>query len=72
MEEDFKYNAILLDTSIFDAYGLRLEKGLLSKLSQFRKSPVEILLPDVIRGEVKAHLAKKNQRDEKFSGKSNK
>lgn len=59
MEEDFKYNAILLDTSIFDAYGLRLEKGLLSKLSQFRKSPVEILLPDVIRGEVKAHLAKK-------------
>ncbi|WP_433861086.1 PIN domain-containing protein [Pseudomonas thivervalensis] len=59
MEEDFKYDAILLDTSIFDANGLRLEKGLLSKLSQFKKSPVQILLPDVIRGEVKAHLAKK-------------
>jgi hypothetical protein len=59
MDENFEYDAILIDTSIFDANGLRLEKGLLSKLSQFKRSPVEIVFPDVIRGEVKAHLAKK-------------
>lgn len=59
MDENFEYDAILIDTSIFDANGLRLEKGLLRKLSQFKKSPVDIIFPDVIRGEVKAHLAKK-------------
>jgi hypothetical protein len=59
MVEKFEYDVLLLDTSTFDANGLRLEKGLLSKLSQFKKSPVQILFPDVIRGEVKAHLSKK-------------
>lgn len=53
------YSAILLDTSIFDANGLRLEKGLLSKLKQFAKSPVDFLMPDVIYGEVRAHLEQK-------------
>lgn len=59
MEEVFEYDVLLLDTSIFDANGLRLEKGLLSKLSQFKSSPIEILFPDVICGEIKAHLSRK-------------
>jgi len=54
-----KYDAIIIDTSIFDSNGLRLEKGLLGRLSQFRKSPIELLFPDVIKNEVKSHLEKK-------------
>lgn len=56
---DREYDALLIDTSIYDAYGLRLEKGLLGKLHQFEKSPIELLMPDVIRNEVLSHLEKK-------------
>nr|WP_320127118.1 PIN domain-containing protein [uncultured Shewanella sp.] len=54
--ENEEYGAILVDTSIFDAHGLKLEKGLLGKLSQFKDSEIDYLLPDVIKGEVKSHL----------------
>jgi hypothetical protein len=59
MNEELEYDAILIDTSIFDGSGLRLEKGLLAKLAQFKRSPVDLLMPDVICNEVKAHLEKK-------------
>ena len=48
MSEEQEYEALLIDTSIFDGNGLRLEKGLLGKLNQFKRSPVVFLLPDVI------------------------
>ncbi|MDN3559254.1 PIN domain-containing protein [Vreelandella neptunia] len=51
-----EYSAILVDTSIFVGNGLRLEKGLLGKLTQFKKSPIDYLFPDVIKNEVKVHL----------------
>lgn len=53
-----EYEAILLDTSIFDAYGLRLESGLLARLRQFASGPIAFVLPDVIRHEVASHIAK--------------
>ncbi|OYQ40915.1 hypothetical protein CHU94_07250 [Rhodoferax sp. TH121] len=59
MSEEMKYGALLIDTSIFDGNGLRLEKGLLGKLTQFKRSPVAFLMPDVICGEVKTHLEQK-------------
>lgn len=58
-EVDNEYGAILVDTSIFDGHALKLEKGLLGKLAQFKKSPIEYLLPDVIKNEVKSHLESK-------------
>jgi hypothetical protein len=58
-DENEEYGAILVDTSIFDAHGLKLEKGLLGKLRQFKDSEIDYLLPDVIKGEVKSHLEKK-------------
>lgn len=58
-EVDKEYDAILVDTSIFDGHALKLEKGLLGKLAQFKKSPIEYLLPDVIKNEVKSHLENK-------------
>ena len=59
MSEELEYEALLIDTSIFDGNGLRLEKGLLGKLNQFKRSPVVFLLPDVIFGEIKTHLEQK-------------
>ncbi|WP_429151812.1 PIN domain-containing protein [Aeromonas hydrophila] len=54
--DEIKYGAILVDTSIFDGNGLKLEKGLLGKLAQFKKSPIEYILPDVVKNEVQRHL----------------
>jgi len=54
-----KYTAILIDTSIYDGNGLRLEKGLLGKLTQFKDARTKFLIPDVIIGELKNHLEQK-------------
>ena len=54
-----KYDALLIDTSIYDSHGLRLEKGLLGKLTKFHKSPIPLLMPDVVKNEVQSHLEKK-------------
>jgi hypothetical protein len=59
MSEEQEYEALLIDTSIFVGNGLRLEKGLLGKLNQFKRSPVVFLLPDVTFGEIKTHLEQK-------------
>ena len=58
-DPDKDYNVVLIDTSIFDGNGLRLEAGLLGKLRQFKKTSIDILLPDVIKNEVQSHLEKK-------------
>ncbi|WP_421227826.1 PIN domain-containing protein [Aeromonas enteropelogenes] len=58
-DNEIKYGAILVDTSIFDGNGLKLEKGLLGKLSQFKKSPIEYIFPDVVKNEVQRHLESK-------------
>lgn len=57
--EDKSYGAILVDTCIFASNSLRLEKGLLGKLKQFKDSGIHYLLPDVIKSEVKSHLENK-------------
>jgi hypothetical protein len=57
--EDKEYDAILVDTSIFDGNGLRLESGLLAKLKQFASSPIDFVVPDVIKNEILSHLDKK-------------
>jgi len=56
---ELEYDAIIVDTSIFDGNGLRLESGLLGKLKQFADSPIDFLVPDVIRNEIQSHLDKK-------------
>ncbi|CAM3644051.1 hypothetical protein GCM10016272_25700 [Psychrobacter glaciei] len=58
-DEDKEYDAILVDTSIFDRNGLKLEKGWLGKLTQFKDSNIYYILPDVIKGEIASHLEKK-------------
>ncbi|EKD4046441.1 DUF4935 domain-containing protein [Vibrio parahaemolyticus] len=50
---------LLLDTSIFDAHGLKLESGLLGRLKQFKDEPTYIVIPDVVKNEVLQHLNQK-------------
>jgi hypothetical protein len=57
--EDKEYDAILVDTSTFVGNALRLETGLLSKLKQFAESPIDFVVPDVIKNEILSHLDKK-------------
>ena len=54
-----KYDAILVDTSIFKQYKFKLETGLLSQLIQFKNSPVRLILPQVIYGEMDKYLREK-------------
>ncbi len=56
-----KFNAIIIDTSIFENHGLKFESGILSKLNQFKRSPIDLILPDVIKSEIESHLSKKIQ-----------
>ena len=53
------YGAITIDTSIFDANGLKLETGLFKTLSQFKHSPTNILLSEIVIRELTNHLYKK-------------
>lgn len=57
--ESFGFGAILVDTSIYERNGLKFDKGLLRALYQFKRSPINLLLPDVIFNEITNHLEKK-------------
>jgi len=51
-----KYDAILIDTSIYRNYKYKFELGVLKTLSQFKDSDIEFLMTDVIKREVLSHL----------------
>lgn len=54
-----KYDCILIDTSVYENHGLKFDNGILSNLSQFKKSPIDLLIPDVIKSEIHSHLKNK-------------
>ena len=56
---DLDYGAITIDTSVFDNNGIALERGLLNQLDQFKGSPVQVLISEIIDNEVTAHLKDK-------------
>ena len=51
-----EYSAITIDTSIFHKYGYRFYWGLLKSLRQFSKGPIQLVLSDIVLGEIKSHL----------------
>lgn len=51
-----KYDAISIDTSIFDQYSLNLEGGLFAQLSQFRGGTHKLILADIVVAEVRQHM----------------
>jgi predicted nucleic acid-binding protein len=56
-----QFGAITLDTSIFDAQGLKLESGLLKQLEQFRDSSTKLIISEIVKEEVLSHLTKKTK-----------
>jgi PIN domain len=56
-----QFGAITLDTSIFDAQGLKLESGLIKQLEQFRDSSTKLIISEVVKEEVLSHLTEKTK-----------
>lgn len=56
---DLDYDAITIDTSVFDNNGIALEKGFLKQLDQFKSSPVQVIISDIVDNEVLLHLTDK-------------
>lgn len=54
-----EYSAILVDTSIYDKFGLKLDQGYFASLKQFKNTPIVYLVPDVIASEVTSHIEEK-------------
>jgi hypothetical protein len=65
-----EFGAITLDTSIFDAQGLRLESGLLKQLEQFQDSSTSFILSEVVKEETLSHLIEKVKNAQKEIEKS--
>ncbi|RYF30217.1 MAG: hypothetical protein EOO23_05625 [Comamonadaceae bacterium] len=57
-------NVLSLDTSVFDGERNRFEHGLLVRLRQFRATDVRVVLAEVVRREVQAHVAKAAAEDQ--------
>ncbi|AFY41801.1 PIN domain-containing protein [Nostoc sp. PCC 7107] len=56
-----KIGAITLDTSVFDAQGLRLESGLIKQLEQFRDSSTKVIISEIVKEEVLSHITEKTK-----------
>ena len=56
-----QFGAITLDTSIFEAQGLKLESGLLKQLEQFRDSSTKLIISEIVKEEVLSHLTAKTK-----------
>lgn len=58
-----KYNAIVIDTSIYSKYSYKLESGYFPRLSQFKNFEVNVLIPDVIKDELLSHMSDRVKAD---------
>lgn len=61
IETNKRYSALTIDTSIFIKNGLKLNKGLLAQLHQFKDNPINLILSDIVYRELKSHLDKKEK-----------
>jgi PIN domain len=51
-----KYDAVTLDTNIFDQKHLNLERGILAQFEQFAEGSAKLILSEIVSGEVLRHL----------------
>ena len=54
-----EYDAITLDTTIFDQYQINFEGGLLPMLTQFKEGRIEFIISEIVLREVESHLTAK-------------
>jgi hypothetical protein len=57
--EKQEIGAITIDTSVFEAQGLKLESGLIKQLEQFSEGPTKVILSEIVKNELFVHLEKK-------------
>lgn len=57
-DEQINYSAIVVDTCIFLSQGFRMNSHPLNGLKQFNRTPVSVLVPEVINSECLEHLSK--------------
>lgn len=50
------YDALCLDTCIYEAQGMSFDKGLLKQLEQFNDNPASLVVPDIVHQELLTHL----------------
>lgn len=65
-----KYTAITLDTTVFDGNGLRLEKGLLASMVQFKTAPTTFVMTDVVVNEITSHIEERLKKSKQSLGRS--
>ena len=53
-----EYDAITIDTCIFEKYGLNLEGGILNQLTQFKNGYTNFILSEIVTREIRQHLIK--------------
>ena len=56
------YDAVTLDTNIFDENRLNLEGGMLQQLSQFKQGLTQFVLSEIVIGEIHRHLTDQAQK----------
>jgi hypothetical protein len=56
-----EYDAITLDTNIFDQNGLYLEGGMLKQMNQFAQGSVQFVLSEIVIRELHKHLTEEAQ-----------
>lgn len=54
-----KYDAIAIDTSIYQRHGFKFDQGLLKTLEQFKGKPAGLLIPEIVAREIIDHIAQK-------------
>jgi hypothetical protein len=53
------YDALCIDTCIYEAQGMAFDKGLLKQLDQFLESPIALLVPEIVHFELQGHVTKR-------------
>jgi hypothetical protein len=49
---------ISIDTAVFDKYGCNLDFAVLNKLDQFKSSPTQVLISEIVANEIKSHITR--------------
>jgi hypothetical protein len=55
---DGTISAVSIDTAVFYGYGYRLDAPVLSKLDQFKSSPIALLFSEIVVSEIKSHITR--------------
>jgi hypothetical protein len=56
-EQQSTYDALCIDTCVYQAHGFAFEKGLLKQLEQFALIQISLVVPEIVHHELERHIA---------------